>query len=428
MQRSDYILRMIERLGQMLIRLRRMIAGQVDRETFDAELSAIARTGAVDIEVARLATADTLVMLISQRGEVEPSRCWLLAELLYLDGLQARAEDRTAEARDRFEKAVRLFSLVEPGGVQLVGWPEASERIAEIQTLVDSGGALRVHRFADAGAFLDRAEPWLLEYEAENNLILGIAGELRMDRQRYAEPAYLATIEDGDVIVGCAFRTPPFKLGITRMPDEAAAALARAVRDLYAELPAVLGPDAAARAFAEAWASLTGTTPHVVMRSRIHVLTEVAADLPTAAGSLRTATQQDYELIARWIDAFSDDARMPQAMTRDAMRRRLARGNIVLWEVDGEPVSMAATVGPTRNGIRVGYVYTPPAQRGRGYATACVATLSRRMLAAGRKLCVLYTDVDNPTSNAIYARIGYHPVCDVLDIAFDASGAPDDGR
>jgi hypothetical protein len=137
MQRTDYILRMIERLGQMLIQLRKKLVGQVDSERFDEELNAIARTGSVDIEVARIATADTLVMLVAQSGEVEPSRCWLLAELLYLDGLQARAEERTDDMRDRFEKALRLFSFIEPGGVQLVGWPEASERIAEIRSLMD---------------------------------------------------------------------------------------------------------------------------------------------------------------------------------------------------------------------------------------------------------------------------------------------------
>jgi hypothetical protein len=137
MQRTDYILRMIERLGQMLIQLRKQLLGQVDRERFDEGLNAIARTGSVDIEVARLATADTLVMLVAQSGEVEPSRCWLLAELLFLDGLQARAEERDADMHDRFEKALRLFTLIEPGGVQLVGWPEASERIAEIRSLID---------------------------------------------------------------------------------------------------------------------------------------------------------------------------------------------------------------------------------------------------------------------------------------------------
>jgi hypothetical protein len=138
MQRSDYILRMIERLGQMLIRLRKLIAGGADAENVGDELRNIARVGAVDIDIARLASRDTLLMFVAPEGEVEPTRCWLLAELLYLDGLQARAEGRDGDARSSFEKAVSLFELVEPGGVHLLGWPEASERIAQIHTLVDA--------------------------------------------------------------------------------------------------------------------------------------------------------------------------------------------------------------------------------------------------------------------------------------------------
>ena len=54
----------------------------------------------------------------------------------------------------------------------------------------------------------------------------------------------------------------------------------------------------------------------------------------------------------------------------------------------------------------------PPAQRKRGYASACVATLSHLLLNRGYEFCMLYTDLTNPTSNAIYQAIGYEPVID----------------
>jgi len=50
--------------------------------------------------------------------------------------------------------------------------------------------------------------------------------------------------------------------------------------------------------------------------------------------------------------------------------------------------------------------------RGRGYATSCVAALTTRLLDSGKTFCCLYTDLSNPTSNSIYQRIGYRPVCD----------------
>jgi predicted GNAT family acetyltransferase len=84
---------------------------------------------------------------------------------------------------------------------------------------------------------------------------------------------------------------------------------------------------------------------------------------------------------------------------------------------------MAGYAGPTPHGIRIGPVYTPPGQRGRGYASACVARLSQDMLDAGRTYCFLYTDLTNPTSNHIYQQIGYEPVCDVAEYRFTRTAA-----
>jgi hypothetical protein len=46
------------------------------------------------------------------------------------------------------------------------------------------------------------------------------------------------------------------------------------------------------------------------------------------------------------------------------------------------------------------------------------AAVSRVLLERGRRFCFLYTDLANPTSNAIYLRIGYEPVCDSRELAF----------
>jgi hypothetical protein len=279
--------------------------------------------------------------------------------------------------------------------------------------------ALRIRRFADAAAFLERAEAWLLENEAEHNLILGIAAELRDGARRYDSPIYLATVEHGGEVVGCAFRTPPYKVGLTRMPIDAAHAVARDTADIYAAVPAVLGEESAARAFADEWRALTGAPWRVVMRNRIYQLDAVAPDLPVTPGELRVAGDDDIERIVHWVEAFSADAHLSHAGAHELARQRVAAGDFVIWEVRSQPVTMAAAVGPTPHGIRIGYVYTPPELRRRGYATACVAELSRRQISAGRRFCFLYTDLANPTSNDIYVRVGYRPIADVVDVVFD---------
>jgi hypothetical protein len=282
----------------------------------------------------------------------------------------------------------------------------------------------RVVRHVDAAGFLARAEEWLLRAEAEHNLILGITGALRSGSSAYEPPYYLATIEHDGEIVGCAFRTPPYKLGLTRMPDEAARALAQDIARTYDTLPAVLGPVDATRTFADAWSAHTGTVPRDAARNRIYQLDRVSQGLPFVPGGMRTATEADFDLVVRWIEAFHDDVKMPLRLSDRAYRDRITGGGIVLWETDGAPVSLAGSTGPTRHGIRVGPVYTPAEHRRHGYATALVAALSRRLLDAGRRFCFLYTDLDNPTSNDIYRQIGYAPVCDVVDIVFTPRGAP----
>ena len=93
----------------------------------------------------------------------------------------------------------------------------------------------------------------------------------------------------------------------------------------------------------------------------------------------------------------------------------------MLSENGGEPVSLAGWRSETPNGVRIGPVYTPPEHRRRDYGSAVTATVSAERLAAGRRFCFLYTDLANPTSNKIYMDIGYEPICDSANYAFDRS-------
>lgn len=103
---------------------------------------------------------------------------------------------------------------------------------------------------------------------------------------------------------------------------------------------------------------------------------------------------------------------------RSAAEHRVREGEIFLWTDAEESVCMAGLARPTRNGVTVNAVYTPPVSRESGFATRLVAHLSQRALDAGRKFCVLYTDLLNPTSNRIYRKIGYRPVCDSRQYVF----------
>jgi predicted GNAT family acetyltransferase len=258
--------------------------------------------------------------------------------------------------------------------------------------------------------FLALAGSLLLADEARHNLILGIASTIADQPDTYRDAGYW--VVDG----AAALRTRPNPLVLARPRDE------RALRDLVDaiedDLPGVSGAAPEAYDFAVLW-----DRPYrVVMEQNVFALEAVEPPPPTA-GQARAATSADLALLARWWRAFVEEAvpEEDQGPERDIdlIERRLARDGLTLWEVEGVPVSLCGHGGRTPNGMRIGPVYTPPEHRGRGYASSLTAEVSQRLLAGGRRFCFLYTDRANPTSNAIYERIGYRKVCEAAQLAFE---------
>jgi hypothetical protein len=294
-----------------------------------------------------------------------------------------------------------------------------------------TGRPLAVHLDADLAAFRAGVEPWLLRDEAAHGLLLGLLPGIA--RGVYAD-ALPARVERDGAPVLVALRTPPHDLILSRadVPD-AADALAEAVaaarsdpaaaagRRAAAELPGVFGPTAEVEAFAASWTAFRGGRARVIQRNRVYRLDRVEA-VPQAPGAPRRAGPDDLARLTAWLGAFQAEALPEEPVDAEATARRWLEAperQVWLWEDGGAPVSMVGAGSPTRNGVRIGAVYTPPDRRGRGYASALVAHVSAALLAAGRRFCTLYTDLDNPTSNRLYRRIGYRPVVDVRHLRFE---------
>lgn len=141
MAQKDYILRQIEILGAALIAIRKMICGgPEERDSVENRLQEVSQQGGLALDLARAASPDTLRMFVAPTGEIEPGRCWLLAETLYLDGLHAWTSQDRDRALDSLAKARVLFNLLRPMGAFLVGFPEAEDRLREIDALVAGEG------------------------------------------------------------------------------------------------------------------------------------------------------------------------------------------------------------------------------------------------------------------------------------------------
>jgi uncharacterized protein len=283
---------------------------------------------------------------------------------------------------------------------------------------------MAVRRLEDASAFLDAGASVLLADEARHNLILGIAGTLARNPRAYREHHFWI-VEDLDGTFGAALQTPPFNLLVARPErEDALPALVESLAAAEIELPGVTGAVPEVDEFASAWEARAGRRRRLRMRQRIYRLERLRPLRRNVPGRARPAAESDRALLVSWVRMFTDEAFGEQSIrsAEEVVDARLReRGAFVLWE-DGEPVSLAGWGGETPHGVRVGPVYTPPEHRGRGYGSAVTAAVTAERLAAGRRFCFLYTDVANPTSNRIYTRLGYEPVCESVDYAFEPAG------
>ena len=275
-----------------------------------------------------------------------------------------------------------------------------------------------VLRFQSAAAFLDAAQDTLMASEAENHLILGIAQGLSRNVTNPAT-AYLATVSSGAKTVVCAAHIAPFKLVLTRAPSDCISMLANDVHEIIPHLTGVFGPAQSARAFAAAWSELTGGPATLERRLQIQEARAIAVSRPVRdTGRLRAAVPGDQETLTAWTTAFVAEADIQDPV--DAFRivaEGIARGRLHVWDT-GEPVSMAAWAGRTRNGVRINFVYTPREHRRNGYASACVSALSRDQLEQGRTFCWLYTKPSIAVERNLFSTIGYRPVSEVEEYRF----------
>ncbi len=267
--------------------------------------------------------------------------------------------------------------------------------------------------------FLAAAGEFLAADPAENTVLLSIAARLAAGTPTGGDPALPPSLgwwrpAAGAPVGGAFVRMPAQPLRLSRMPREAAARLAETLS--AEELPGVTGVVEAAEAFAGAWTARSAQDVRVHRNERLYRLGELTP--PTVDGRLRPAGPPDLELLTGWVLAFVEEAEVAPGDVVRIVERRISTGDLCVWERDGRPVSMAG-VSPVVAGMaRIGPVYTPPEERGRGFGGAVTAGISELALERGATQVVLFTDLSNPTSNSLYQRLGYRAVGDQVVLDF----------
>lgn len=282
---------------------------------------------------------------------------------------------------------------------------------------------MQITHYTNPKEFLPKVQSFLEENEALNNLILGVSFSLtKPDNAEMAAKALMLAVEDNGEVVFVAVRTPPRSLIVSAREEYAqsgSALIMKYLEEKEMEVPGVIGEIQLSTYFAEKWCLNKPLQYETIVDMGVFQLDEVI-NLEAAKGNFRLATDEDKDLMTKWILAF-DSAHFNEQTPESA--RKLAKGKLenellYFWEVDGEVVSMASGTRPTNNCMTISLVYTPQKHRKNGYARSCVAQLSQTMLDKGYQFCALFTELENPTSNKIYQEIGYYKVGEFANLKF----------
>ncbi|QRY43330.1 GNAT family N-acetyltransferase [Mycolicibacterium boenickei] len=233
----------------------------------------------------------------------------------------------------------------------------------------------------------------------------------------------LLSVANGNGVAGAAVQTRDSVLLVNGLPPETALAAAQALAGAGTNLSGVRGTPATATSFAQAWHAVTGVQASESSRDLLYRLGELVPP-SGVAGDWRTAETGDAETVVRWLNEFFIEA-FGEPSNVEASRAMLtsivdAGDHVLLWVVDGEPVSMARVRAAVAGASRIGPVYTPPGHRGHGYAAAVTAAAARFARSEGAREVVLFADTDNPVSNRVYQRIGFEAVAE--DVRYTLSG------
>lgn len=275
----------------------------------------------------------------------------------------------------------------------------------------------------DPERFATRAAPFLVAERLSATVVATqLDGVRRGLRTLGPEDRWLVVVE-GDLVVGAAMHTPPRPPFLPQLAPEVAAFLAARLHELGRAVAGVVGEAGATLAFAEEWVARAGGSHRVAVAERLYRLGSLCRPegLPGGAG---IATHADTGLVERWLGLFHDEATPSNPLAPGELavvaERMVGSGRCVLWRLGQEAVSLAQVSAAIEGVARIGPVFTPEALRGRGYAAAATAAATTLALEHGATDVVLYTDLANPTSNALYQRLGYRPYQDAAQRIFVA--------
>lgn len=253
---------------------------------------------------------------------------------------------------------------------------------------------------------------------AINNIALGIFSRIRTNPESFANYK-IFIISDKDQVCAYAHHIQPYPVILANASPEASLSLAQSLREQNQSVPAVHGLTHVVDSFMKGWPELVSRELKRETQGLYRLDQVIPA--PKTAAVFGLANLDDLPLLMEWHNAFcreTGDFRMSEAALQNLIQSRIEARDLFLLRLDARPVSMASITRKIKEGRVISFIYTPPEDRGHGYAAELTATLSALCLENGHRFCCLFTQMENPISNKIYQKVGYQWVDEFLLVKF----------
>lgn len=269
---------------------------------------------------------------------------------------------------------------------------------------------------ANPADFLSGAGPLLYKEEAEYGLILGLAESFASDSEPPVPALYLRLVNESKITQAVYLQSRPDLAAVSHLSDPQISILAEFLRSRAISVGGFIGPTSAAgKLVASFIQGRSNFVSHVSMSQKILTATSVKRPRPSN-GRGRLAELPDLPQLLEFLESFCRECLPHEKFDKTGqtsfLQKKILANRVYVWCHTNQLVATAHLARPTRHGISIGAVYTPPFHRARGYASNLMAQITQEQLDTGRRFCVLYTDATNPTSNKIYESIGYQVVAE----------------
>ena len=235
---------------------------------------------------------------------------------------------------------------------------------------------------------------------------------------------YAGVVEGGEVVSMAAYLGGTFHLVAPRNLETLLALLARHHRG---PLHQINGPTAQVTQAVQ-WLNAGASRTLVNSRDELFVLRlsdlEIPPQLSNRSLRWRLGTPEDVASQGGWRHDFWVDnlgappgPRLLESCTK-LVEQEVAERLLYVLEDAGRPVCTSAFGPALPDAVQVVNVFTPPAERGRGYARALTAATLLDARDRGVEWGILYTGVTNAAAQRTYRALGFTPVDQVTMLVF----------